>query len=99
MQKALTPVNSLGNDCFADYAVEKAEESDTPLSSVSIGGRPLCNSGLPMISICSEAVKKNCNNSLKDWGKQRLNTEGISAPTRAKFSSTAPSQDHLPTYR
>ena len=43
MQKALTPVNSSVNDCFADDAVEKAEETDTPLSSVSIGGRPLCN--------------------------------------------------------
>ena len=28
---------------FADDAVEETEETDTPLSSVSIGGRPLCN--------------------------------------------------------
>ena len=28
---------------FADDAVEDAEEIDTILSSVSIGGRPLCN--------------------------------------------------------
>ena len=31
------------NDCFADDAVEDAEENDAPLSSVSIKGRPLCN--------------------------------------------------------
>ena len=43
MQKALTPLNSSENDCFADYAVEEADEIDTPLSLVSIGGRPLCN--------------------------------------------------------
>ena len=33
---------------------------------------------------CSEAVKKNCNNTLKDWRKQRLNTAWKSAPTREK---------------
>ena len=43
MQKALTSVNSSENDCFADDAVEETEETDTPLSSLSIGGRPLCN--------------------------------------------------------
>ena len=43
MQKALTPVNSSVNDCFVDDAVEEAKETDTPLSSVSTGGRPLCN--------------------------------------------------------
>ena len=42
-QKTLTPVNSSVNDCFADNIVEDAEETDTPLSSMSIGGRPLCN--------------------------------------------------------
>ena len=35
MQKALTPVSSSENDCSA--------ETDTPLSSMSIGGRPLSN--------------------------------------------------------
>ena len=30
-------------DSFADDAVEEAEETDTPPSSLSIGGRPLCN--------------------------------------------------------
>ena len=40
MQKALTPVNSLENNCSADGAVE---ETDTPLSPVSIRGRLLCN--------------------------------------------------------
>ena len=43
MQKALTPVSSPENDCFADDAIEEADESDTPLSSVPNGGRPLCN--------------------------------------------------------
>ena len=31
MQKALMPVNSSENGCFADDAVEEAEETDTPL--------------------------------------------------------------------
>ena len=39
MQKALIPPYLSENDCFAD----DAEETDIPLSSVSIGGRPLCN--------------------------------------------------------
>ena len=43
MQKDLKHVNSSENDCFADDAVEEAEETDTPLSSVTIGGRSLCN--------------------------------------------------------
>ena len=92
MQKALTPVNSSENDCLADDAVEEAEETDTTLSSVSIGGRPLRN--LPFaddIDLLGEAVKKNCSNSLKDWRKQRLNTAWKSVPTRTKFSSTASS--------
>ena len=42
MQKGLTPVHSSENDCFADDSVEEAKETDIPLSSVSIGGRPLC---------------------------------------------------------
>ena len=42
MQKALTPANSPENDCSANGAVEEAEETDTQLSSVSIGGLPLC---------------------------------------------------------
>ena len=36
-------VSSSENDCLADDAVEEAEETDIPLSSVCIGGRPLCN--------------------------------------------------------
>ena len=31
MQKALIPVNSSANDCFADDAAEEAEEIDTLL--------------------------------------------------------------------
>ena len=38
-----SPRNSSVNDCFADDAVEQAEETDTSLSSVFIGGRPLWN--------------------------------------------------------
>ena len=45
MQRALTPVNQSNNDRFADDAVDEAEETDTPLSSVSIGGHPHCNLG------------------------------------------------------
>ena len=36
-------MSSSENDCFADYAVEDAVETDTPLSSVSIGEQLLCN--------------------------------------------------------
>ena len=43
MQKALTPQPTLQNGCFAGDKVEYAEEIDIPLSSMSIGGRPLCN--------------------------------------------------------
>ena len=43
MQKASTPQHLSENDCFADDAVEDAEETDIPLSSVFIRGRPLCN--------------------------------------------------------
>ena len=32
MQKALAPVNSLQNDCFANDAVEEAEETDAVVS-------------------------------------------------------------------
>ena len=42
--------------------------------------------------------KENFNNSPKDWMKKRLNTPLKSTPTGAKFSSTASSQRHLPTY-
>ena len=38
MQKRLTPQHPLENNCFAD-----AEEINTPVSSLSIGGQPLCN--------------------------------------------------------
>ena len=38
MQKALTPEHPSENHCFAGDAVEHADETDTPLSSVSIGG-------------------------------------------------------------
>ena len=38
MEKSLTPVSSSENDCIADDAVDEAEETDTPPSSVSTGG-------------------------------------------------------------
>ena len=81
MQKALPPVNSSENDCFADDAVEEAEETDTPLSSVSTGGRPLRNLRFADDTDLLGAVKKYCNNSLKDG----MNTTWKSAPTRAKL--------------
>ena len=43
MQKALIPQHPPENDCFPGDAVEDAEETDIPLSSVSIGRQPLCN--------------------------------------------------------
>ena len=43
MQKALAIQHQAENHCFADDAVDDAEETDTLLSSVSIEGRPLCN--------------------------------------------------------
>ena len=43
MQKVLTPQHPLENNCFAGAAEEDPEETDIPLSSVSIGGRLLCN--------------------------------------------------------
>ena len=42
-------------------------------------------------------MNKN-SNWLKDWRKRLLDTAWKSAPTKAKLSSTASSQDHLPTY-
>ena len=43
MQKALTPVKSPVNDCFADDAVEEAQGTDTPaVVSVRWRTRSLC---------------------------------------------------------
>ena len=70
MQKALTPKHPTENDCFAGDAIEDAEETDIPMSSVSIGGRPLCNLQLADDIDLQEAVKKNSNNSVKDWKKR-----------------------------
>ena len=42
MQKAVTPQNPSQNDCFANDAEEDAKQTDIPVSSVSIGGQPLC---------------------------------------------------------
>ena len=45
MRKTLTPLRQSGDDQFADNSDEDAEEVDTSLSSLSIGGQPLCNLG------------------------------------------------------
>ena len=42
-QKALTPPHPSENDCFEGDAAEGADETDILLSSMSIGGRRLCN--------------------------------------------------------
>ena len=90
MQKALTRQHPSENDCFADDAVEDAEEPDTSLSTVSIGGRLLCNlrfvDEINLLGCCEEELRQLT---------ERL--EKTAAPTKAKFSSTALSQDHLPT--
>ena len=83
------------NDCFADDAVEDAEEIDTPLSLMSIGGRPLCSlrfaDDIDLLGGSWE--EEQLTERLE---KQLLDTEWKSATTDAKFSSTASSQDHLP---
>ena len=44
MQKTLIPLWNSEDDQFADNSQENVKEvNDTSLSSVSIGGRPLCN--------------------------------------------------------
>ena len=43
MQKVLTPRCPSGNnDCFGGDAVDDAERTDIPLSSMYIGGIPIC---------------------------------------------------------
>ena len=57
--------------------------SSTPhLPGYGVQNEPfnLATCSLPMTSICSEAVKKNCNNSLEDRRKPRMNTVWKSAP-------------------
>ena len=43
MQKTLRPLMQYDYDQFADNSEENAKDVDTSMSSVSIGGRPLCN--------------------------------------------------------
>ena len=43
MQKGLTPQHPSYNNCFVGDAVDDADETGTPLSSVSIGGLLFCN--------------------------------------------------------
>ena len=88
MRKAFTPHHKLENDCFADDVVEDAEETDIPLSSVYIGGRPLCNlweaDDTDLLG-----GSENPNNSLKDWRKQLLHTAGTSIKIRLAQAHSA----------
>ena len=68
------------------------------LSPVSVGGRLLCNLRLADDTGLLRGSKENSNNSLKDWRKQLLDIAWNSSATKAKFTSTASSQGHLPTY-
>ena len=72
---------------WCSNAVEDAAETGIPLSYVS-----------PTTYARRQWRRENTNNSLKDWRKQQLNTAWKSAPTLAKLSSTASSQDYLPAY-
>ena len=64
--KAFTPQQLSENDCFAGDTVQDAEESDIPLSSVSIGEDHSATCSLPTTSIYWEAINKNSSGSLKD---------------------------------
>ena len=86
MQKGLTPVNSSEKDCCADDAVEEAEETGIPMSSVSIGVRPLCNlrftDDIDLLGSSEEELQQLIQRLAK---KLRLNTAWKSAPTRKKI--------------
>ena len=98
MHKALTLQYPSENDCIAGDAVEDAEETDISLSTVSIGGRPLCT------------VRFADDSDLLGGNEEELQqlTERLEEPAAgygmaigsdvANFSSTALSQDHLLTY-
>ena len=99
MQRALTPVNSSVNDCFADDAEEVAEETDTPLASVSIRGRTLFNlrlaDDIDLPGSSEEELQRlsqRLEETAAEYGMEiRSNDQ--------KFSLTASNQDPLPTYR
>ena len=84
-------------DEIVDDAVEEADETDTPLSSVSIGGRPLCNlrfaDDIDLLGSSEEELQqlsRRLDETAAEYGME-ISSE------KAKFSSTASSQDHLPT--
>ena len=84
MQKILTPRLPSGepNDCFANDAVEDAEETDIPhCRQCPSEDDRFATCGLLTTSIHWEAVKQNSNNSHRDRRKQLLYTGRKSAPS------------------
>ena len=100
MQHTLAPSSSSLNDCFADYAVELAEEtSHTPMSSVSTAGQPPCNLrcayDIDMLGRNEEELQQH------NWIlEERAAVYGMEISSeKSQIVATASSQDHLPTYR
>ena len=97
MQNALTPRLPSENGCFAGDAVEDTEETDTPLSSVFIGGRSLCNlrftDDIDLLGSSEELqqLTERLEKTAAGYGMEI-------GCDRRKISSTALSQDDLPTY-
>ena len=87
LPEALTPQHPLENDSFGGDALEEAEETDIPLSSVSIGGRPLCNLHFTDdidLLWCSEKEIEQLTERLKKtaignqlWQKQKIIVNSI----------------------
>ena len=98
MQIALTAQHPSENVCVAGDAVEYAEETDIPLSLVSIGGRLLCNLLFPDdIDLLRDSLEElqrlieRLEKTVAGFGME-ISSDGI------KFSSKASRQDHLTTY-
>ena len=83
--KALTLQHLSENDCFAQDAVEDAEEIDTTLSSVSIGGRPLCNSQFADDNNLLGDSEEKLQQLTERLEKLLLDMAWKSAPTKAKI--------------
>ena len=73
MQKTLTPQRQSEDDQFAHIA-EDTDEFDKLLLSCPSEEDRFATCSLLTILIFWEATKKNCNNSLKGWMKQLLDT-------------------------
>ena len=91
MQQALTALRQSEDDHFANNSEENVEEVGTHCRRCPSKDGRFATCGLLTISVFWEAVRKN-NSPLEGWKKQLLITVWKSAPTQAKFSSTAPSQ-------